>query len=229
MRSWGSRADCVVSDEPMYAHFLSQIPESKRIEHPVYDEVMRSQSTDWRTVTEMLTGPIPGAKPIWYQKHMAHHLTDACEWDWIGSLTNCMLIREPSAMITSFIKIIENPTPEDLGLPQQVRLFEWIRAQTGTVPAVIDSEDVLSDPRRALGSLCRHIGVEFDESMLSWEKGPKPEDGVWAEHWYTSVYQSTDFSRYTPKCEQVPERLKGVLQECDALYEVLARHRIGAE
>lgn len=216
-----------MSDEPLYAHFLSQISESKRKEHPVYDQVMRSQSTDWRSVSEMLTGPIPDDKPIWYQKHMAHHLTEACAWDWIGALTNCFLIREPAAMITSFIKVIENPTPEDLGLPQQVKLFEWIRSQTGNVPAVIDSKDVLMDPRGVLETLCNYIGVEFDESMLSWETGPKPEDGVWAEHWYSSVYESTSFSPYTSKCESVPQRLNGVLEECDALYEVLARHRIG--
>jgi hypothetical protein len=227
MRSWGSRADCAVVDEPLYAHFLSQIEEEKRSEHPVYNEVMRSQSTDWRSVAQTLNGPIPGCKPIWYQKHMAHHLTEVCEWDWIPSLTNCFLIREPAAMITSFIKIIENPTPEDLGLPQQVKLFEWIREQTGRVPAVIDSEDVLTEPRGVLNALCEHIGVGFNDSMLEWEKGTKPEDGVWGPHWYSSVYQSTGFSPYTPKGEQVPDRLMGVLGECDALYELLARHRIG--
>ena len=90
----------------------------------------------------------------------------------------------------------------------------------------LDSKDVLMDPRGVLVTLCENIGVEFDESMLSWEMGPKPEDGIWAEHWYSSVYKSTGFSRYTPKCESVPNRLNGVLEECDALYEVLASHRI---
>ena len=128
MRSWGARSDCFVSDEPMYAHYLSEIEESKRVEHPVYQQVMESQSTDWRDVSSMLTGAIPQQRTIWYQKHMAHHLTDACEWDWIAKLTNCFLIRDPASMITSFIKVIENPTPEDLGLTQQVKLFEWLRS-----------------------------------------------------------------------------------------------------
>lgn len=226
MRSWGARADCAVSDEPLYAHYLSQLDDSQRSAHPVYEAVMDSQPIHWHEVADYLTGPIPGDKEIWYQKHMAHHLTDACGLDWIGSLTNCFLVREPAAMITSFIKIIENPTPMDLGLPQQVKLFELIREQTGSVPAVIDSEDVLTDPRNALSVLCHHIGVEFDESMLAWEKGPKPEDGVWGPHWYSSVNQTTGFAPLAPKSEQVPKRLLGVLDECNAFYEVLSEHRI---
>jgi len=229
MRSWGSRADCAASDEPLYAHYLTQMDEAKRSLHPVYGAVMDSQPTDWHEVAHYLTGPTPGDKQIWYQKHMAHHLTPGMEWDWMSELTNCFLIREPAAMITSFIKIIDNPTPTDLGLPQLVKLFEWVREQTGSVPAVIDSKDVLMNPRGVLSALCHHIGIEFDDSMLSWEEGPKPEDGVWAPHWYSSVYESSGFSAYTAKNDEVPERLLGVLEECNALYEVLAMHRIGMD
>ena len=33
----------------------------------------------------------------------------------------------------------------------------------------------------------------YDDAMLSWPAGPKPEDGVWAEHWYASAHRSTGF------------------------------------
>ncbi len=226
MRSWGARADCVVSDEPLYAHYLSTLDESKRAEHPVYQQVIESQDTDPSKLAAALTGPIPSSKPIWYQKHMAHHLTDSCGLDWLASLTNCILIREPAAMITSFIKVIDNPTPEDLGLPQLLRIFEWIRLHTNTLPVVLDSKDVLTDPAKTLNTLCNHIGVPFDCSMLAWEPGPRPEDGVWAPHWYASVYQSTGFSPYVPKDEPVPDRLRGVLEDCQAIYDQLAQHKL---
>ncbi|MBO6739853.1 MAG: hypothetical protein JJ916_08350 [Phycisphaerales bacterium] len=226
MRSWGARGDCFVSDEPLYAHYLSVIDEDKRREHPAYDEVMRSQATDWREVAAQLTGPVPNGKSVWYQKHMAHHLTPGMDWNWIGGLTNCFLIRDPAAMITSFIKVIDNPTPEDLGLPQQVALFDWLRDETDTAPIVIDSRDVLMDPGGMLARVCERFGVAFDESMLAWESGTREEDGVWATHWYASVYQSTGFAAYEPKQERVPERLKGVLQECNVLYDLLAAHKL---
>lgn len=226
MRSWGSRADCFVSDEPLYAHYLSTLDETKRRGHPVHEEVMASQATDWREVAARLTGPVPGAKPVWYQKHMAHHLTAGMDWDWIAKLTNCFLIRDPAAMITSFIKIIDNPTPTDLGLPQQVELFEWLQRQTGETPIVIDSRDVLMDPGSTLAKVCERVGVAFDASMLAWEPGTREEDGVWAPHWYASVYRSTGFAPYEPKYERVPKRLLGVLDECNALYEILSEHII---
>lgn len=221
MRSWGSRADCAVSDEPLYGHYLSWLPPHRRAEHPAADEIIAAMDRDWRSVAATLTGPVPGGKPIWYQKHMAHHLTPDMDLGWVEGLTNCFLIRDPAAMIVSFAKVIPNPTPADLGLPQQVALFERIRAATGTAPPVIDSADVLRDPRGTLSDLCRRVGVPFDEAMLSWKPGPRPEDGVWAPHWYESVYRSTGFGPYTPKDEPVPDRLRGVLDECNALYAVL--------
>ena len=229
MRSWGSRGDCFVSDEPLYAHYLSTLDEGKRREHPVCDDVMRSQPTDWRKVVTDLTGPIPNGNSVWYQKHMAHHLTSGMSRDWIAKLTNCFLIRDPAAMITSFIKIIDSPTPHDLGLPQQVELFDWLKNESDSTPIVIDSRDVLMDPEKMLGRVCERVGVAIDESMLSWEPGTREEDGVWSPHWYSSVYQSTGFAKYTEKNECVPEHLLGVLEECNALYEQLAAHKINLE
>lgn len=226
MRSWGARGDCFVSDEPLYAHYLSEIDEDKRREHPVYDQVMRSQATDWHEVAAYLTGPIPDGKQVWYQKMMAHHLTPVMEWEWIAKLTNCFLIRDPAAMITSFIKVIDNPTPRDLGLPQQVELFEWLQRHTDETPIVIDSRDVLMDPGGMLERVSARVGVPFDESMLAWEPGRREEDGVWAPHWYASVYQSTGFAAYEAKNDRVPQRLLGVLDECNALYEILSEHII---
>lgn len=226
MRSWGNRPDCAATDEPLYAHYLSTAPESVRASHPGWREVLTSQPTDWREIAQHLTGPAPGHKPIWYQKHMSHHLTPGVDRAWVLALTNCFLIRDPAEMITSFIRVIPNPRPEDLGLPQQTELFEWLRERTGETPPVIDSRDVLTDPQGVLGALCARLGVTFDEAMLAWPPGPRPEDGVWAPHWYASVYTSTGFEPYRPKPDRVPERLTVVYERCLGLYNTLAAHRI---
>jgi len=223
MRSWASRADCAVCDEPLYAHYLSTLDAAKREEHPAWAEVLASQPTDWREVVAALTGPVPGGRPIWHQKHMAHHLTPGMNTAWLAGLRHALLVREPADMITSFIKVMPNPTPADLGLPQQVRLLEILERETGTRPIVVDSREVLEDPRAALSKLCAHVGVRFDEAMLAWPPGPRPEDGVWAPHWYASVNKSTGFTPYRPKNEPVPERLAGVLAECEELYRELTR------
>lgn len=228
MRSWSSRPETTVSDEPLYAHYLSTLPPEKRATHPGADAVMRSQPTDWRTVAAALTGPCD--TPVWYQKHMAHHLTDAMlaspdGLDWTATLTNVFLIRDPAEMITSFIKVIPDPTPEDLGLPQQVRLFDRLRERTGEAPPVFTARDILEEPRAGLSAMCASVGLRFDNAMLAWPEGPHPSDGVWAPHWYASVNASTGFTPWNPKNEHVPKRLAGVLDDCRRLYDSLASFR----
>ncbi len=226
MRSWGSRPDTAVIDEPLYGHYLRWLPDYARREHPGSDETIAGMDCDWRSVTNNLLAPVPGGKPVWYQKHMAHHLTPDMDHGWISGLTNCFLIRDPAAMIASFAKVIPNPTADDLGLPQQAELFERERERTGAVPAVIDSGDVLRDPERVLSALCERIGVEFDAAMLEWQPGKRPTDGVWAPHWYARVEQSTGFAPPRNETAVVPHRLSGVLDRCQPLYDLLAQHRI---
>ena len=222
MRSWDSRADTFVTDEPLYSHYLH----TTGAEHPGRELILARQERDWRKVAGWLTGPVPEGRAIWYQKHMGHHLTQDVDRGWIFELRNCFLIREPRDMITSYIKIVSEPTPYDLALPQQVELFEAVRQATGVVPPVIDAREALADPQRMLTLLCGALGLAFSASMLAWEPGLRPTDGVWAPHWYDSVARTTGFGSYPEKDEQVPDSLQGVLGECEEYYQQLYRHRL---
>ena len=229
MRSWGSRADTVVCDEPLYAHYLL----NTGVAHPGADEVIAHHETDWRKVIAWLNGSPPprddasGARPvIWYQKHMAHHLLPEIERGWLDQLTHAFLIRDPREMLTSLMKNVPNPTIRDTGLPQQVEIFEHVQRASGRTPPVIDSRDVLEAPRRVLSMLCQSLDVPFDEAMLHWASGPRTTDGVWARHWYASVERSTTFEPYTPKTEEVPASLRSLLDECRVHYERLHDRRL---
>lgn len=223
MRSWGNRPDTFVVDEPLYAHYLLHT----NVDHPGREETIASQENDWRKVVEWLTGPVPDGKAIFYQKHMAHHLLPRISRDWLGGVTNAFLIRDPREMITSYIRVIPNPTIEDTGLPQQVEMFRWVQERTGVAPPVVDAKDVLDDPRGTLSALCVALDVPFMEEMLSWPPGPRDTDGVWAKHWYSEIENSTCFKPYKPKPDAVPNRLLPVLEECQAHYDFLSKHRIG--
>ena len=184
MRSWGSRADASVIDEPFYAHYLLHTPH--RDDHPGADEVIAAYPTDPQAMIDQLTGAIPDDKPIFYQKHMTHHMIDSIPLDWLDRVTNCFLIRDPREVIISFQKVIPNPHIDQIGLPGQTRIFDHVRAMTGQIPPVIDAADVLRDPRRTLSRLCEAIDVPFDEAMLSWERGTRATDGNWAKYWYAA-------------------------------------------
>lgn len=222
MRSWGSRNDTAVLDEPFYAHYLK----ATGAKHPGADEVMREHETDWRKVVQKVTGPIPGRKAIWYQKHMAHHLLPNMDRTFLQSLTNCFLIRDPGEMLTSLTKAIGVPTVMDTGLPQQIELFDRVRRETGQIPPVLDARDVLQNPRKMLGLLCDAVGVDFDEAMLSWEPGERSTDGVWAKHWYASVHASTQFHSYRPKNEPMTTVMQRVYKACCGPYQRLFGFRL---
>ncbi len=222
LRSWGNRADTSVIDEPLYAYYLQRTGKK----HPLADEVIAAGETDWRKVAASLTTVAPVGKGIVYQKQMTHHLLPEIERDWLAGLTNCFLIRGPAEVITSYLKKNDDPTPEDLGFPQQLEIFNWVRERSGAIPPVIDARDVLRDPEGTLRRLCAAVAVEFDRAMLSWPAGLRETDGVWAKHWYGEVVCSTSFQPYEPREVAVPERLSEVHQRCQECYRQLFEHRI---
>src|SRR5271157_2874789 len=120
MRSFGARADCAVIDEPFYAAYLA----ASGLIHPMRDEVVASQPTDWRTVAAALVGPPPHGKRVWYQKHMTHHMLPEFGRDWTDGLVNAFLIRAPEAVLTSYAMKRDDFTLEEIRLPAQAELFD---------------------------------------------------------------------------------------------------------
>jgi hypothetical protein len=224
MRSWDQRGDTFVCDEPLYAHYLKV---TRRV-HPGADEVIAAGPAEIGKAIDFLLGPVPGGKPIFYQKHMTHHLLPQIDRGWMQQLTNCFLIRDPREMITSFIKHVPDATLPDTGYPQQMEIFNLVRQWTGKIPPVIDSKDVLNKPRETLSLLCQAVGVPFTDRMLSWAPGLRDTDGVWAKYWYKEVETTTSFKPYTPKPEKVPAQFAQLLEQCIPYYDQLYPHRLGA-
>jgi hypothetical protein len=223
MRAWENRGDCAVSDEPLYAHYLAET----RSDHPGRDEVVASGETDWRKVASALVGLVPDGRSIWYQKHMSHHLLPHIAHDWIHALTNVFLIRDPDEVVSSYLRTRDTVTPDDIGIPQERRLFDEIAERNGAAPPVVDADEFLRAPEAQLRALCAKLGLEFTERMLSWPAGPRDSDGVWAPYWYHAVWKSTGFEE--PR-ERASARLDGeakrVSDACRDDYEFLRRYRL---
>jgi Sulfotransferase domain len=223
MRAWGNRPDTFVCDEPFYACYLKATGR----DHPGSAEVIASGGTDSRRVIARLTGPIPGGKRIFYQKQMTHHLLPEIDRDWLGSVTNCFLIRDPAEVIISYIKKNNDPSLDDIGFVQQAEIFDWARAESGAISPVIDARDVLENPEKILRLLCEAIGVEFTDAMLSWPPGLRETDGIWAKHWYTEVEHTTGFRKpLRREPEPVPERLREVCEGARECYARLHKYRL---
>ena len=222
MRAWGNRGDTVVIDEPFYAFYLKATGKK----HPGAGEVIAAGEIDWRKVVAQLTDPIPNDKRIFFQKQMTHHLLPEVDRQWLDAVTNCFLIRDPRDVIASYIKQWENPALEDLGYVQQAEIFDFVRTRAKSLPPILDAKDVLENPEQMLRLLCKLVGVEFSESMLSWPPGLRETDGVWARYWYTEVARTTSFRPYRPMHGEVPERLREAYERCRECYQRLYEHRL---
>jgi hypothetical protein len=222
MRAWGNRPDTAVMDEPFYAYYLERTGKK----HPGAAEVIAQGQTDWRTIVTQLTTAVPSDKRIFFQKQMTHHLLPEINREWMIDLTNCFLIRDPREVILSYIKKSPDPKLEDLGFAQQCEIFNLVRAQTNSIPPVVDARDVLQDPERILRLLCDAIGVSFDAAMLSWPPGLRETDGIWAKYWYDEVARSTSFQPYEPREGKIPARLSEIYAQCQTCYEQLYQYRL---
>ena len=224
MRSWENRGDTAVWDEPFYAYYL----DSTGIEHPVGSEVIAAGETDWRRVVKRLLGEAPGGRSVFFQKHMTHHLVPEIDRGWMDEVVNCFLIRNPREVLASYARMRATVTVEDVGVPQQAEIFDYLQARSSDTPVVLDARDVRENPRGVLNALCDRIGIEFTDRMLAWPPGPRESDGVWAKHWYHSVHRSSGFQPYVARTDPLPGHLEPLARECEPHYHRLWEQRLRA-
>lgn len=221
MYSWRQRDDTTVVDEPIYAHYLTVT--GRR--HPGDEEVLAAQNHDGEAVVrDVMLGAYD--TPVVFFKQMAKHIV-GLDRGFLPQFENVLLTRDPHDMLTSLQVQLPDATIDDTGLPELVDLLDTLIA-AGEEPLVIESMSLLHDPRAVLTELCTRLGVAFDEAMLSWPPGPKPEDGIWAPHWYAGVHRSTGWQPYQRKRARLDAAVVPVLDEAMPLYERLMAHRVGS-
>ena len=215
MYSFGNRPDCAAWDEPFYAFSLI----NHGNDHPMRGEIIAANESDWNKLVEKCTSP--AAKPVFYQKHMTHHMLPGFDRSWIHELSNAFLIRSPERVLASYARKWTDVSLRDIGFVEQAEIFDAVAQKRGLAPPVVDADDVLKNPRGLLTALCASLGLGFDEAMLKWPAGPKKFDGVWAPHWYNAVWESTGFAAPPGKAIELPPALKKIADEAREPYQRL--------
>ncbi|MDX2275780.1 MAG: HAD family hydrolase [Hyphomonadaceae bacterium] len=221
MRSFGARSDVSCWDEPFYAAYLALTG----LDHPLRAEILARHERDPHRVAHALAHE-QSARAILYQKHMTHHMIEGVPRDWMAHVRNAFLIRHPARVLASYANKMEDVSLDAIGFPQQAELFDRVANELGQAPIVIDGDDILSDPLRALTALCRGLEIPFDQAMLTWAPGPRPEDGAWAPHWYDTVWRSTGFAEPAGALPAIPSEFRPILECALPLYESLAIHKL---
>mgnify|MGYP000524030665 CR=1 FL=1 len=223
MYAFAQRSDTTVVDEPLYAHYLTH--GAPATAHPGRAAILASQQPDGeRVVREVLLGAYD--TPVVFSKQMTHHLVNLQE-SFLQQADHILLIRPPRAIIHSYTKVIEQPGMRDVGIQQQLQLFQKLK-EMGRLAAVLDCRELLKNPEAVLKQLCRQLQLPFKPAMLHWPAGPRPEDGVWAKYWYHNVHRSTGFQPYQEKPCPLPPHAEQLAQQCEPYYQTLFQYAIKA-
>lgn len=212
MYAFGARADCTVWDEPFYAAYLRLTG----LDHPMRDAIIATGEPDPARVAARCAAPAD--RPLFYQKHMTHHMVPGVPRDWFTEVAHVFLIRHPARVLASYDRKRERATLDDIGFRQQAEIFDTVRAQ-GLPATVIDSADIRDAPEPMLRALCAALGEAYDPAMTRWPAGGHPDDGVWASHWYDAVHRSTGFAGPEGPLPVLGRALAGVCAEALPYYD----------
>ncbi|KAH9688677.1 Branched-chain-amino-acid aminotransferase-like protein 1 [Citrus sinensis] len=178
-RNGGARdreGDMEVLDEPLYPSFLRVTG----FDRPYREEILSKIESDGnKVVNEVIFGP--GGKKYRYCKHMAKQRLPGLPDDLMKKGKHIILIRNPLDILPSFDKVVP-PSFKELGLADLVTIYSEL-CELGKSPVIVDAADLQQDPEATLRSLCEDLDIPFQATMLRWEAGPKPIDGLWAKWW----------------------------------------------
>lgn len=219
MRCFGARSDTICIDEPFYAPYLKETG----LEHPMRSDILNVHEADAHRVAEALSVG-PALAPVIYQKHMTHHMVDAIPRDWMARVRHVFLIRHPARVMASYSQKMDTLSLEDIGIPQQDKLFNQVYQLTGEAPLVLDSDDILAAPEPMIETLCGALGLDFQPKMLTWPAGARPEDGIWAAHWYDKVVTSTGFGGKLSPLPEIDTAWQALFSDAMDHYRRMEKH-----
>ena len=214
MRSWSSRNDTFVSDEPFYSYYLKETG----LNHPMAEKILKAYPVTKTEIIKDLTSDIPDRKKIWYQKHMAHHIVNIKDLSWLNYFENCILIRHPRDVINSYVKKNKLSSVFDLGYPQQLMILDFLKRERLKFH-VISSDNFLKNPKKGLNEWCDSLKIDFQSDMLSWEKGPHKNDGIWGIHWYDNINNSKKFIHFKKNHSDEYKKYKSIYNEAKKIYK----------
>lgn len=220
MRAWENRPDTKVVDEPFYAAYLKRTG----LRHPMTDEILAELENDPHKVADWLA--TADQQQLFYQKQMTHHFLPEFPTEWLKKVRHCFLLRDPMEVLLSYSQKIPHAEMKDVGFDSQKRIYDWVCANVTPTPMIVDAKDFLRDPEGYLRMMCQELGVPFYQSMLKWPPGRRDSDGVWADHWYDSVIQTTGFAQWKPRSGKLLPEFEKILGPATEIYDEMSAKRI---
>lgn len=219
MYSFDNREDTKGIDEPFYAYYLRKTNKS----HPGKKEVLRELPAEEKNIFKKINSEAENFPHI-FIKNMAQHLV-GIDTQRLVDFTNIFLIRDPKYIIHSLSKVWSPLDMLDIGVEEQWHRYDDLRSSGGTA-IVLDSSDILKNPELTLKKLCAQIDLEYSDSMISWDPGPRSIDGCWAQYYYKQTHLSSGFLPYREKNVSLDDYHRELYEVANNYYKQLQNHAI---
>jgi|GEM_PF-150703 len=142
--------------------------------------------------------------------------------------THTFLIRHPREAIASHFALHPGLGRDEIGFGWLHEIFTAVAEASGTVPVVVDSDDLVAEPAAVVERYCSLVGIPYRPEALTWQSGMAPG---WerSARWHQSTSASTTFApaarQYEVSVESSP-LLAEYLRYHLPFYEQLHRCRL---
>ena len=123
------------------------------------------------------------------------------------------LLRSPKACMESAYRVTKSNSAEgnyfdasEAGFKELVENYKWIKEHVEADPLVLDGDDFVDPEKmtRIFKHVCGRIGMEFEPSMLTWEK-KKIDDAFGAFH--DGINNSTGIKKIEHEAIEFPKEV----------------------
>ncbi len=201
-------------------------------ENPLWPRVtadsVRTNGLTLKSVWESLRklaqdGPI-------FSKDFPHYISTISSKEFLSHFNHSFLIRDPAKTITSMYKHWPDFHEDEVGFKEQRQLFDRLCQELGTVPPVIDSDDLLENPHVIIEKWCHAIGIDFIPEALSWEPGARDEVSWWDGGSFHENLRNSDGlkpqQRRHIEIRDAPPRVQEIYQSTLPHYQALYEHAL---
>jgi hypothetical protein len=163
-------------------------------------------------------------KPV-FVKDMGYHAIPFINDDFIKSVNNTFLIRDPNLSIPSLYKMRADYAEKETGFEGQYELFKRVCDVTGEVPFVVDGELLKKFSEAIVNDYFSYIGQQMPTGILSWPVGSR-DDWAGREPWHVDAINSQGFEDFSApeKIDKLPLKVMKSIERNMFYYQEMYKN-----
>ncbi len=166
-----------------------------------------------------------------FSKDFPHYITHMLDDEFLDLFNHSFLIRHPAKTITSMFSKWPDFHADEVGFREQRALFDLICDRDGMAPPVLDSDDLLENPRAMVQVWCEAVGIPFKPDALSWSPGARDEVSWWDGGSFHANLRDSDGLKPQQRkyidISNAPHRVKRIYDMVLPHYEHMYAYRLG--